>query len=110
MVTGWSYFAGSSGVPASWNSCTRTFPREVTRIETCSGLMSTFADTGRSVFTGPSQSPARLFMVSKDVCASDFDAGVLGASILWAADWAKVGVETSSRTADSVRQRDVVSV
>src|SRR2546421_11101679 len=50
-----------------------------------------------SVFTGPSQSPARVFKVSKEVCASDFGAVVLGAFILCVAD-CTVDCTTDRRT------------
>src|SRR5579863_5506240 len=69
MVTGWSYFVGSNGVPASWNSCTRAFPREVTRSERC--ILAPDISGASATVTGPSHSPARLFMVVNDFCASD---------------------------------------
>src|ERR1019366_1981896 len=70
IVTGWSYFVASNGVPASWNSCTRAFPREVTRSEACIGLPPDISGISGTV-TGASHSPARVFMVVKDFCASD---------------------------------------
>jgi len=76
IVTGWSYWVGSNGVPASWNSCTRTFSSRGDAHREVEWLDVAVAAAGRSVFTGPSQSPAMLFIVSKDVCASDFDASV----------------------------------
>ena len=75
-------------------------------METCSGLMSTFASTGMSVFTGPSQSPARVFIASKEVCASDFGAGALGSAMLCASDCAKATVASDIRTTDNTNRRD----
>src|SRR6266705_1252922 len=68
--------------------------------------MSTLAATGMSVFTGPSQSPARVFIASKEVCASDFGAGALGSAILCASDCAKATVASDIRTTDKTKRRD----
>src|SRR5208282_2726659 len=94
MVTGWSYLVASNGVPASWNSCTRAFPREVTRSERCIGLPPDISGISGTV-TGPSHSPARLFMVVKDFCASD---------------WEKATVESDSRTTDSIKRWDFIFI
>src|SRR5256885_2064888 len=93
-----------------------TFPREVTRIERCKGLISTFDAIGMSVSTGPSQSPARGFRISKEVCASDFGAGVLAAPACveatvecsCALDCAKATVESEIRTTESKKRRDFI--
>src|ERR1700686_2825458 len=103
MVTGWSYFVASNGVPASWNSCTRTFPREVTRSEACilppdiSGISGTV--------TGPSHSPARLLMVVKDFCASDSTGAT---EDFCASCCAKATVESDIRTTDSTQRRHFI--
>src|ERR1700734_270052 len=76
MVTGWSYLAGSRGVPEVFISCTTALPREVMRKEMCTGPLSDMPCIGGSVLTGPSHSPARLLTVLKDACASD-GAGVV---------------------------------
>src|SRR5580658_1379107 len=70
MVTGWSYLAASSGVPASCISWTSAFPLDVTRIEMCEVTPFEISGCGGSTVTGPSQFPARVFIVSKDFCAS----------------------------------------
>src|SRR5208282_3395808 len=107
MVTGWSYLVASNGVPASWNSCTRAFPREVTRSERCIGLPPDISGISGTV-TGPSHSPARLFMVAKDFCASDVTGAMEAfcASDLSMSDWAKATVESDIRTTDSIKRRD----
>src|SRR6267143_1523939 len=102
MVIGWSYFVASSGVPASWNSCTRTFPREVTRSEACIGLPPDISGISGTV-TGPSHSPARLFMVAKDFCASG---GTGATEDFCRSDCAKATVESDIRTTDSTKRRD----
>src|SRR5208282_1414217 len=94
MVTGWSYLVASNGVPASWNSCTRAFPREVTRSERCIGLPPDISGISGTV-TGPSHSPARLFMVVNDFCASD---GTGATDDFCASDWAKAAVQSNIRT------------
>src|SRR5712691_3668038 len=94
MVTGWSYLVASNGVPASWNSCTSACPREVTRSEACIGLPPDICGISGTV-TAPSHSPARLFMVVKDFCASDC---------------AKARVERHIRTTDSRKRWDVMFI
>src|SRR5580698_3348945 len=69
MVTGWSYLVASNGVPASCISCTSAFPLEVTRSETC--ILAPDISGASGTVTTPSHSPARLFKVVKDFCASD---------------------------------------
>src|SRR5690349_4675556 len=86
MVTGWSYFVESRGVPGSCISCTRAFPLEVTR-SVISNLALSTSGAGGVAFTEPRQVPARVFSWSNDLCASD-TTGVLGASILCASDCA----------------------
>jgi hypothetical protein len=68
----------------------RTFPREVTRSERCIGLPPDIAGISGTL-TGPSHSPARLFMVVKDFCASD-------------GDWDKATVARDNRTTDSIKR------
>src|SRR6202051_4370628 len=106
MVTGWSYFVASSGVPASCISCTRTFPREVTRSEAWIGLPSDICGISGTV-TGASHSPARPFMVAKDFCASD---GAGATEDFCASDCAKAAMETNSRTADILKRRDFMFI
>src|SRR5580704_2597595 len=69
MVTGWSYLVASNGVAASCISCTSAFPLEVTRSERC--ILAPDISGASATVTGPSHSPARLFMVVNDFCASD---------------------------------------
>src|SRR5260370_14525071 len=102
MVTGWSYLVASNGVPASCISCTRTFPREVTRSERCVGLPPDISGISGTV-TGPSHSPARLFTVVKDFCASD---GRGATQDFCASDWAKATVATATRTTNSIKRSD----
>src|SRR5271169_1194849 len=102
MVTGWSYLVASNGVPASCISCTRTFPREVTRSEMCVSLPSDHSGISGTV-TEPSHSPARLFMVVKDFCASD---GTGATEDFCVSDWARVTVQSDSRTTDSIKRWD----
>src|SRR6516165_10719977 len=102
MVSGWSYLAGSSGVPASFISCTSAFPREVTRSETCTGL-SPQSGCGGSAVTGPCQVPARVFNVSNDFCASD---GALLSLDLCASDCAKAMMANNTKTADNIKRED----
>src|SRR5437016_1361569 len=59
------------------------FPLEVTRRERCIGLPPDISGISATV-TGPSHSPARLFMVVKDFCASD---GTGAAEDFCASDW-----------------------
>src|SRR5580700_1121003 len=100
MVTGWSYFVASSGVPASCISCTRTFPREVTRSEMCIGLPPDISGISGTL-TEPSHSPARVFMVVKDFCAAD---GTGAAEDVCASCWAKAML-VSAKTKVSAKQR-----
>src|SRR6266852_8656198 len=85
------------------------FPLEVTRSETWSGFELTpilaFMASGRSVVTGPSHSPARVFRASKDFCAS-----VFGISDFGAGDWAKATVESDSRTVDTIKRQDFIFI
>src|ERR1700686_1785453 len=106
MVAGWSYFVASSGVPASCISCTRTFPREVTRSEAWIGLPSDICGISGTV-TGPSHSPARLFMVAKDFCASD---GAGATEDFCASDCAKTTVVSASRATHGIKRRDFMIV
>src|ERR1700686_3541543 len=101
MVTGWSYFVASNGVPASWNSWTRTFPRDVTRMERCILPPDICGISG--TVTGPSHSPARLFTVVKDFCASD---GTGTTEDFCASDCVKAMVESDSKTTDSIKPTD----
>src|SRR5580658_386769 len=103
MVTGWSYLVASNGVPASCISCTRTFPREVTRSERCIALPPDISGISGTL-TGPSHSPARLFMVAKDFCASDSTGAT---EDFCASDWpdcAKATVVRDSKTRDSIKR------
>src|ERR1700722_1896641 len=106
MVTGWSYLVASNGVPASWNSCTRAFPREVTRSERC--ILAPDISGASGTVTGPSHSPARFFRVVKDFCASDGTAATEDFSALdfSMSDCAKATVESDIRTTDSIKRRD----
>src|SRR5271169_2730510 len=106
MVTGWSYLVASNGVPASCISCTRTFPREVTRSEMCVSLPSDHSGISGTV-TEPSHSPARLFMVVKDFCASD---GTGATEDFCVSDWARVTVQSDSRTTDSIKRWDFMFI
>src|SRR5208282_3912573 len=106
MVTGWSYLVASNGVPASWNSCTRAFPREVTRSERCIGLPPDISGISGTV-TGPSHSPARLFMVVKDFCASD---GTGATEDCCASCCAKATVASDIRTTDSTQRKDFIFI
>src|SRR3979411_1460800 len=106
MVTGWSYLVASNGVPDAFNSCTSVFPREVTRIETWSGLPPDISGTSGTL-TGPSHSPARLFMVAKDFCASD-DIGA--AEDFCTSVWAKATVDSEIRTTDSIKRWDFMFI
>src|SRR6266496_3675984 len=92
MVTGWSYLVASSTVPASCISCTSALPREVTRNEISESDFP-ISCIGGSTVTGPCHFPAKVFMVSKDFCASDFGAVVFCASV-----WAKATAVSASRT------------
>src|SRR5258708_4784824 len=100
MVTGWSYLVASNGVPASWSSCTRTFPREVTRSERC--ILPPDICGASGTVTVPSHSPARLLMDAKDFCASDGT----GATGFCASVWAKIKVESDIRITDSIIRSD----
>src|SRR5215472_7342020 len=98
MVTGWSYFAGSSGVPASCISCTSAAPLDVTRMETCA--VSVFMPgCGGSMVVRPSQSPARVFSWVKDLSASDVVAG-----------WAKARTGRRITPASSIIRNDFIFV
>src|SRR3984893_10644895 len=101
MVTGWSYLVASNGVPASWNSCTRTLPREVTRSERC--ILAPDISGASGTVTGPSHSPARLFMVAKDFCASD---GAGATEDFCASDCAKTTVVSNIRPTNSIKRWD----
>src|SRR5271169_2935171 len=101
---GWSYFVASNGVPASWNSCTIAFPREVTRSERCIGLPPDISGISGTV-TGPSHSPARVFMVAKDFCASE---GTAATEDFCASVCAKAIEESDIRTTASVNRRDFI--
>src|SRR5947209_3163433 len=94
MVTGWSYFVGSSGSVAPFISCTSAFPRDVTRNET-SIFAFPISCCGGSTVTPPSHLPARVFMVSKDLSASEGAAGL-------ASDWANATEARNSRVITSV--------
>src|SRR5437016_12481451 len=70
---------------------------------------------GGSIFTVPCQLPARVFIMSKDFCASDLGASgfctpELCVSDLCASDCAKVMVESNIRTADSIKRRDFMFI
>src|SRR5437660_11919861 len=54
--------------------------------------------------TGPSHSPARLFMVAKDFCAS----GTRATEDFCASDCAKAMVASNIRTADRTKRRDFI--
>src|SRR5215470_1064732 len=69
MVIG-SSLAGSSGVPGFFISCTRAFPRDVTRSETQPS--PPMPACGGSTLSAPFQVPARLFSRAKDISALDF--------------------------------------
>src|SRR6185295_9796199 len=101
MVTGWSYLSGSNGVLAACSSCTTAFPRDVTRIETWSGLPSFIAGMSGTRVTGPSQSPANVFMVSNAFCASDGNALSAG---LCASECASATVESDITTNGAKRK------
>src|SRR5690242_4231661 len=94
MVTGWSYFVGSSGSVAPFISYTSAFPRDVTRNET-SIFAFPISCCGGSTVTAPSHLPARDFMVSKDLSASEGAAGL-------ASDWANASEARNSRVITSV--------
>src|SRR5271167_786841 len=83
---------GSSGLPAPVISCMSALPMEVTRSETCMSLPSISACCG-TVVTLPSHEPAKVFILSKDCCASDC---------------AKATVESDNRTTDSIKQWDFI--
>src|ERR1700720_1165532 len=101
MVTGWSYFVASKGVPASWNSCTRAFPREVTRSERC--ILAPDICGASGTVTGPSHSPASVFIVAKDFCAAD---GTGTTADFCASDCAKATVESDIKPTDITNRRD----
>src|SRR5260370_24382161 len=87
---------GSSGRPAPVISWMSALPMDVTRSETCVSLPSMSACGGTDV-TGPSHQPARVFILSKDFCASDFFSSV----------WAKTLGETHITTTDSTKPLDL---
>src|SRR5579862_9550828 len=93
MVTGWSYFAGSRGVPDSCISWTRAFPREVTRSEIWTGLSEDISGCGGLTVTGPSQVPARVLSWSND---------------FWASVSARAAVVSSSRAAKNRQRKDFI--
>src|SRR6266545_4084676 len=81
------------------------FPREVTRSEACIGLPPNISGISGTV-TGPSHSPARLFMVAKDFCAS----GTGAKEDFCGSDCAKAMVASDIRTADSIKRRDFIFI
>jgi hypothetical protein len=80
----------------------RTFPREVTRSERCIGLPPDIAGISGTL-TGPSHSPARLFIVVKDFCASD-STGATEDFCASDGDWDKATVARDNRTTDSIKR------
>src|SRR5580704_566344 len=64
---------GSSG-PSPLISCTSAVPMEVTRSVAC--ISSVLVSACGKIVRWPSQEPARLFRLSKDLCASDFGPSV----------------------------------
>src|ERR1700722_10128956 len=91
---------GSSGLPGKpVISCSRALPMEVTRSVTCRVLPSSSLPVPEST---PSQEPARVFILSKDFCASDFCASGFCGS-----DCAKATADsdTKART-DSIRRKN----
>src|SRR5208283_2806926 len=107
MVTGWSYLVASSGVPASWSSCTSALPLEVTRMEMWRGLPSDISGISATV-AEPSHSPARDFMVAKAFCASDGAGAVedMCGSGFCVCDWAKATVESAIKATESIERRE----
>src|SRR5262245_6818119 len=106
MVTGWSYFVASKGVPASCISCTSTFPREVTRIEISPMVPGFTSGRGGSTVTVPFQVPASAFSCEKDFLPSDCG---------WVADvciscWASATVARSSRAKRITGRRVLMSI
>src|SRR5690349_19573057 len=102
MVTGWSYFIGSKGVPASCISCTSAFPLEVTRSVISSLALSTSGFDGVA-FTEPRQVPARVFSSVKDFCASVSATGL--SAILCPSDCAKATVASNIRATGGAKQK-----
>src|ERR1700676_200376 len=80
------------------------FPREVTRRERCIGLPPDISGISGTV-TGPSHSPARVFMVAKDFCAADRTGAT---EDFCASDCAKATGESISRVMESTKERDFI--
>src|ERR1035437_5026771 len=74
--------------------------------ERCIGLPPDISGISGTV-TGPSHSPARVFMVAKDFCASD---GTAATEDFCASDCAKATVESDIRTTDSIKRRDFMLI
>src|SRR5208282_5066355 len=63
----------------------------------CTGLSPDISGIGGTTVTGPCQSPARVFSVSNDFCASDGAPGV-------AEDWARAAGESEIAAAERIKQ------
>src|ERR1700731_2861188 len=109
MVTGWSYFVGSSGFPVSPISCTNALPREVTRSETSPIAPFPISFTGGSVVIVACQEPARGLSWSKDFCASDLGASDWAAG-LCASAWAKATAESDNTATESIMRSDFMLI
>src|SRR5437764_173090 len=89
----------------------------------CMRMFAIGSIPGRLVFTVPSHSPARLFRVSNETCASDFGAAVLAASVFCASgcaedalpclctsDCVKARVGRDIRTMESKKRTDFICI
>src|SRR5215469_13974553 len=109
MVTGWSAsllsVASFFGLPVI--SCLIALPLEITCRST--RMILGMSGTGGFVVPRPSQTPARVFSLSKDFCASDFGASDWAAG-LCDSDWARAMVESDNRAIGSIIRNDFISI